>query len=352
MDIQSGAFVIEGNGKVGIGTNTPESLLHVKSTSTGSSTGIEVSSGGYNYLIYGENGDLHLRKASETNQLVLDVNGRIGIGTDNPTQAKVVINGSVSSSLSYGWLNSSGNTGGAGSPNTNPYSLYANERIAASEFNAHSDMRIKNIQGTSNANEDLATLMQIQVTDYTLRDTIAKGKTPQKKVIAQQVADVYPQAVSKNLTEVIPDIYQRAEVKDGWIMLATDLKPGERVKIITENGSDIYEVSMVENNRFQVAESETGTMETETVFVYGREVNDFHTVDYEALSMLNVSATQEQQRVIEAQKSEIEALTTRLEQAETKNMELQSDFEARLKTIESLLQSGAFAPVSHNQNRN
>ncbi len=32
---------------------------------------------------------------------------------------------------------------------------------------------------------------------------------------------------------------------------------------------------------------------SKTVFVYGREVNDFHTVDYEALSMLNVSATQE-----------------------------------------------------------
>ena len=28
------------------------------------------------------------------------------------------------------------------------------------------------------------------------------------------------------------------------------------------------------------------------VFVYGKEVNDFHTVDYEALSTLNISATQ------------------------------------------------------------
>ena len=28
------------------------------------------------------------------------------------------------------------------------------------------------------------------------------------------------------------------------------------------------------------------------IFVYGKEVDDFRTVDYEALSMLNVSATQ------------------------------------------------------------
>ncbi|MEM9259518.1 MAG: hypothetical protein AAGA62_07710, partial [Bacteroidota bacterium] len=38
---------------------------------------------------------------------------------------------------------------------------------------------------------------------------------------------------------------------------------------------------------------------TSSLFVYGREVDDFHTVDYEAISMLNVSATQEQQRRIE-----------------------------------------------------
>ncbi|MCB0838718.1 MAG: hypothetical protein KDD99_18730 [Bacteroidetes bacterium] len=144
------------------------------------------------------------------------------------------------------------------------------------------------------------------------------------------MAEVYPQAVSTKLTEVIPDIYQRAEVKDGWIMLETDLKTGERVKIITQNGSDIYEISAVDNNRFQVAKLETGNMETETVFVYGREVNDFHTVDYEALSMLNVSATQEQQRMIEEMKATIEKL-----QAE--NLQLRIDFESRMQALEAKL---------------
>ncbi|MEL6142585.1 MAG: hypothetical protein AAFU67_13310, partial [Bacteroidota bacterium] len=41
---------------------------------------------------------------------------------------------------------------------------------------------------------------------------------------------------------------------------------------------------------------------------YGREVDDFHTVDYEAIAMLNVSATQEQEREIQSQKAQIEAL--------------------------------------------
>jgi len=34
------------------------------------------------------------------------------------------------------------------------------------------------------------------------------------------------------------------------------------------------------------------------VFVFGREVSDFRTVGHEALSMLNISATQEQVRMI------------------------------------------------------
>ena len=272
--------------------------------------------------------------------LELRGNGIIGLGTNNPTQAKVVIIGSVSNTLSYGWLNSSGNTGGAGSPSTNPYSLYANERIAASEFNAHSDIRIKNIKGLSNTSQDLQTLMQIQVTDYTLRDTIAKGSTPQKKVIAQQVAEVYPQAVSKTLTDVVPDIYQRAEVHDGWIVLATDLKVGERVKLITEESADIYEVSAVENDRFQV-QPETFNLQPETVFVYGREVNDFHTVDYEAIAMLNVSATQEQQRIIEEQQQRIEEQQKRIDELESQ-LAHQVETLSELKVmVEQLMQADA-----------
>ncbi len=157
--------------------------------------------------------------------------------------------------------------------------------------------------------------MQIEVTDYHLRDSITHGRRPIKKVIAQQVATIYPQAVNNDLTEVIPDIYQRAELQDGWIMLATDLQPGERVKLITEESAEIYEVKAVESGRFQVlALASRNAHLSQTVFVYGREVDDFHTVDYEALSMLNVSATQEQQRRIEALEREKADLQLKVEQ--------------------------------------
>jgi len=259
-------------------------------------------------------------------------NGNVGIGTTNPTLAKVQISGGPTASLgNVGFLPLSGNTGNGPAPATYQYSLYADQRIAALEVFAHSDRRIKNIQGISDAKTDLSTLMQIEVTDYRLKDSIAKGTHAIKKVIAQQVAEVYPQAVNTDLTEVVPDIYQRAEMQDGWIMLATDLKVGERVKLITEKASEVYEVSAVEANRFQVSGlasrlSQQSDLASQ-VFVYGREVKDFHTVDYEALSMLNVSATQEQQRRIEALEAENAALKTQVQQ-------LQS-LEARLQALEA-----------------
>ena len=72
-------------------------------------------------------------------------------------------------------------------------------------------------------------------------DTVTKGTGKHKKVIAQQVETVFPQAVSRS-TDVVPDIYQKADVKDGWVQLATDLQVGERVRLIGEKKEGIHAV--------------------------------------------------------------------------------------------------------------
>ncbi len=76
------------------------------------------------------------------------------------------------------------------------------------------------------------------------------------------------------------------------------------------------------------------------MFVYGREVDDFHTVDYEAISMLNVSATQEQQRIIEAQQEEIEAQQTEIEALKTKVNEMDV-LKAEIESIKAMLRTRA-----------
>jgi hypothetical protein len=42
-------------------------------------------------------------------------------------------------------------------------------------------------------------------------------------------------------------------------------------------------------------------LKTDKLFVYGEEVDDFRTVDYEGLTTLNISATQELSRLLKKQ---------------------------------------------------
>jgi len=221
-------------------------------------------------------------------KMIITHTGNVGIGTVNPTQAKLVINGSVAQTFtSYGYLNRTTPTGTFNGSATNDYSIYASDRIAAPEFNAFSDERIKKIIGVPNKKEDLKTLLNIEITDYKLKDSITKGNKNYKKVIAQQVEKVYPQAVSL-MTDVVPDIYKQAKIKNGFIAIKNNLKIGEKVKLIKTSGPEIVEVIEANANGFMI-----NSNATEDVFVFGRQVNDFHTVDYEALATLNISATQE-----------------------------------------------------------
>jgi hypothetical protein len=170
-------------------------------------------------------------------------------------------------------------------------SIYAALDVSARQYYVRSDARIKKINGRSSGSDDLASLMGIEVTDYQFKDFALNGSAKQKKVIAQQVETVFPQAVSKS-RDVVPDIYIKAAVKDGWIELKTDLKKGERVRLIAQEADGIFEVLEVSKDRFRTQLKPEGG----EVFVFGREVNDFRTVDYDAIAMLNVSATQQIKR--------------------------------------------------------
>ncbi|MEL6356095.1 MAG: tail fiber domain-containing protein, partial [Bacteroidota bacterium] len=277
--------------------------------------------------------------------------GRVGIGVTTPSKGRLEVAGNSGSvQITYAFLaNASPATGRVLTPVQREFSIYASGRMGASEFFAFSDARIKNILGQSNSEADLATLLAIEITDYQHIDTIQNGRQVHKKVIAQQVAEVFPQAVSSHTREVIPDIYQRASLQQGWIELTTDLGVGDRVKIITENSNELHPVTAVEQGRFQVAD--LASERKETVFVYGREVDDFHTVDYEAIAMLNVSATQAladqiggQQKIIESQQEIIELQQQKMEAFEQEITRLQA-LENRFAALEALLKKPA-APSS------
>jgi len=250
-----------------------------------------------------------------SNDLTLTLNGStdsqptIGIGLFGAANSKGSIE--IDSFLDY-------NSGasfdyflftGAGGPFLNfagvggfPISVHATGRFMGSGIHIFSDERIKKDISVSDSKEDLETISKIEISNYKYIDP-AKGTGDHKKVIAQQVQEHYPLAVNEG-KEIVPDVFKQAVITDGVIDLSVDCKVGDKLKLIYPgNEKEIVEVLQVNENSIKVDSSKAGS-----VIVYGKEVDDYKTVDYDALSMLNISATQELYKIIKELKQEIQLL--------------------------------------------
>ncbi len=285
----------------------------------------------------------------------IDQNGNIGIGTNTPKfpldiRLKTTVWPLAASSLTYyGISPDSGSFDGTsttysnytndiGTFNTNT-SIYADGNIisvgklSVAQTSLFSDKRIKNIIGKSDSSKDLELLKKLSITNYLMKDESVYGKQKFKKIIAQEVETVYPQAVSRSgVKTFIPNIYQLAKQNGDVFIFEKPIDIAKRdkfLKVYDETGEIILEIQDSTPNSItaNVADKKLKGK----LFVYGTEVSDMRTVDYDALSMLNISATQELARRIEILENENEAL-------KKSNIEMQhkqSIFEDRLKQLES-----------------
>ncbi|MCV6629629.1 MAG: tail fiber domain-containing protein [Flavobacteriaceae bacterium] len=196
-----------------------------------------------------------------------------------------------------------------------------------------SDARTKINLGVSNKKEDLAILNKIKITNYVKKDPAERHHSVEKKIIAQELKQVYPRAVSE-MKGAVSDIYLYAKdtkIKgkqveiDVETRLAEDkkkdslavrehkksvnalrtLKEGEQLRVsFWEIGTDSLLKRVTKPLKKVDNQGEKLTIELDKnslkaikgkkyrTLVYGRYVEDMHTVDYDAVAMLNVSATQ------------------------------------------------------------
>lgn len=282
-----------------------------------------------------EAGSNQLSNAGGLQRMVISRDGRVGIGTGAP-YASLHVAGSVSRQFYSDWIVHGGGTGDQNLNRTEAISIWADNHIASNTFWVHSDERIKVPGDLSNGSNDLDVLKAIEIRDYTHKDKVQMGSQVSKKVIAQQVEAVYPLAVHQS-RGVVPDIYKKARIDQDWIALESDLKVGEKVRLILQDKGPVMEkVLEVRPGAFRTAL----VSEPTDLFVYGREVEDFRTVDYDALSMLNVSATQELARQLDRVREENEALRREIEA-------LKADHQSGVLALEKrLIEEGLLKPVS------
>ncbi len=255
--------------------------------------------------------------------------GFIGIGTGSPNYPLDVENTTATSLSNYGYLNSSGNTGHGTTTGTFPFSIYAAGRVVAPEYETVSDLRIKQITGRSDTRQDLAAIRMLQITDYRKLDEIQFGGQLEKGVIAQEVEKILPEAVNQS-TNFIPNIYARAAsfVVTNQSLVVTLKKPhslvvGDVVKLITGSGTVQSVVTAVPSPQcFSVAQL---AKPPEFVFVYGKQVGDFRTVNYDRLYTIGISAIQELAKrmdSLDGRETKLEARETRLAALEQKVLQV------------------------------
>lgn len=291
----------------------------------------------------------YLAQVSQNNSLVLGsisgtngatANTFVGIGTTAPSYPLDVQIVGGSKAGGYGYLNSGG-TVGTSSGSANQLSINSSGRIACPEFNAYSDARLKTVLGLSDSRTDLALVKQLQVTNYQMKDRVQYGDRAFKKVIAQQVESVFPQAINKN-TGFIPSIYAAGTLRTGapgqtlvTVPAAHHLHVGDKVRLLGEaNGKvETTVLALGGDHTFAVALAQPETK----VFVFGPEVADLRTVDYEALAMLNVSATQELARQVEALQAANAGLRASL--ADKASASTLTELQAALQTLRAEVQT-------------
>jgi hypothetical protein len=228
------------------------------------------------------------------NKCITYTDGYVGIGTTNPL-SKLHVGSDIYSipSQNLRYFNASTDMTYALTSFTDVCSVFDSSIWVKSTIASSSDERIKKNVIDINDESALQKIMAIQPKTYNYVDA-NKGTDKVYGFLAQQIKEVIPEAV-KTQKDLIPNIYAMGNsfsniiTLDGYIS-SNNVKNSNIYVIDSAGKSDKYAVVDVklETNSL-ILDRE---IKADKVFVYGTEVNDFHTLDKSYIYTLNVCATQ------------------------------------------------------------
>jgi hypothetical protein len=196
----------------------------------------------------------------------------------------------------------------------------------------NSDRRIKtNILDIAD-DRALQDLRRLKPKTYTYKDLITRGPKPVYGFIAQEVKEVLEYASSLN-KDTIPNIYETATFLVDTLTLAmntADLSRDasgalfSRIRLKSYYGNNEYVniLEVMDEHTIKVDKDLTEwggqvdasgeLIEANKIFVYGQEVNDFHTLNKDAIWTVATAALQEVDRQLQAEKQKTSQLETTL----------------------------------------
>lgn len=248
-----------------------------------------------------------------TERMRMTGQGFLGIGC-TPNFPLQITSNNIHPTYSYAYLTSTAAIG-TYTTSTQKVSIKADDIIIAREFNAVSDARIKTNISSTNSTSDMAMLMQMNIADYKYKDYLSKGESLQKGLIAQEVKEIYPEAVNKH-SEFIPDIFalpKSSKLENQILSIETEkahgLKTGDFLRMMQAHNKRDSQVIVIDEFNFQI---ENWDLEGGELFIYGKKVDDFLVVDYNKVFCLGLSATQELKKEVDQLKDVVALLKAQI----------------------------------------
>ena len=360
---------LRANGNVGIGTTSPETLLTLGNSNGTNGTrdllrfstlrlpnAFTISNDDYNDEAKLEFFHTNTTNIVHTSILTMKMdalgNGHVGIGTTSPNCALEVDRTSsvyIPSGRAY-WYN-----GEQGHSAVNrALAIHAHGAVWSDNstgFIATSDRRIKKNIVDVPDNLALEMVRNIPCRYYEYKDNLYSGTEKTIGFIAQEVKEILPMAISIQ-TSIIPNEMRKLE-NVSWeqientYKLITDLQDdvsGVKYRFYVSNdvsGNDEIKKEIIGNSD----NSFTFDSSYNNVFIYGKEVDDFHTLDKQKIFALHHSAIQELDRLVQDLRTKDEKIVELKHEVAELQKEMYylqeqdkikfDDLESRLKNLEN-----------------
>lgn len=277
--------------------------------------------------------------------VVLQSEGFVGIGTKNPTYPLTITSNKESTMAVWYWDNASGNNAvddihyGAANSQWN-ISQHSSGYIRSSlGYILDSDKRIKKDIENVPDNYALFQVNNIETKYYNYKDPVRTKQHKTVGFLAQDVKEILPNAVNI-INDFIPDELRMlnnvtwVEVENGWKLTVNDLNmednhTGKCKFIVNSPDGKVISINSVLDDK----KSFIFSNKHDEIFLIGKEVTDFHSLDKNMIFALHHSAIQELSKKIDTKDNKIDELEKTLE---SKDINIKS-LELRLSTIESVI---------------